>query len=98
MTNQDIFDLIYSEFRDKFDGNNVFFTQKYVPGKQQIRIHFLKEEANGNVIECLDFLNKLQEKFAYVSDWIPFYFDCFEAGNNIVFYQFLSENENEFRM
>ena len=27
-----------------------------------------------------------------------FYFNCFEAGNNIIVYQFLSENENEICM
>ena len=50
------------------------------------------------VVEYLDFLNKLKEKFAYVSDWTQFYFICFNAGNNIVVYQFISENENEIRM
>ena len=44
MTNYEIFDLLYSEFRDKFDDNNFVFTQKYVVDKQQIRIHFLKKE------------------------------------------------------
>ena len=59
MTNFETFDLLYSEFRDKFDDGNVFFIQKYVVGKQQIRIHFLNEEKKIDVVECLDFLNKL---------------------------------------
>ena len=68
MSNYEIFHLLYSEFRDKFDDDNVVFTQKYVVGKRQIRIHFLNEEKKNDVVECLDFLNKLQEKFAHVSD------------------------------
>ena len=63
MTNYEIFHLLYSEFRDKFDDDNVVFIQKYVVGKQKICIHFLKDEKN-DVVECLNFLNKLQEKFA----------------------------------
>ena len=59
MTNFETFDLLYSEFRDKFDDGNVFFIQKYVVGKQQIRIHFGNEEKKIDVVECLDFLNKL---------------------------------------
>ena len=75
--------FLYSEFRDKFDDDNVVFTQKYEVGKQQIRIYFSKKEKKINVVECLNFLNKLQKKFAYVSDWTSFYFNCFDAGNNI---------------
>ena len=75
--------FLYSEFRDKFDDDNVVFTQKYEVGKQQIRIYFSKKEKKINVVECLNFLNKLQKKFAYVSDWTSFYFNCFDAGTNI---------------
>ena len=65
MTNYEIFHLLYSEFRDKFDDDNVVFTQKYIVGKRQIRIHFLNEKKKKiDVVECLDFLNKLQEKFS----------------------------------
>lgn len=53
---------------------------------------------NIDAVECLGFLKKLQEKFAYVSGWTPFYFNCFSAGNNIVVYQFISKNKNEIRV
>lgn len=92
MANYEIFDLLYSEFRDKFDDDNVVFNQKCVVGKQRIRIHFLHEE------KILRNYKKLQEKFAYVSGWTPFYFNCFSAGNNIVVYQFISKNKNEIRV
>ena len=91
--------FLYSEFRDKFDDDNVVFTQKYEVGKQQIRIYFSKKEKKINVVECLNFLNKLQKKFAYVSDWTSFYFNCFDAGNNIAaVYLFQSENEDQICM
>ena len=44
MTNLETFGLLYSEFRDKFDDDNVFFIQGYVVGKQQICTQFLNEE------------------------------------------------------
>ena len=84
MANSEIFDLLYSEFRHKFEDDNRVFTQKYVVGKQQIRIHFLKEYNKIGVVQRLDFLNKLQEKFAYISDWTTFSFNCFVSGNNII--------------
>ena len=98
MINYEIFDLLYSEFRHKSDDDNVVFTQQYVVGKLQIRIQFLKEENKIDVVECLVFLNKLQGKFVYVSDWLPFYFNCFKAGNNIFVYQFVSETEHQILM
>ena len=70
MTNYKIFDLLYSESRHKFEDDNGIFTQRYVVGKQQIRIDSLKEENRISQVECLDFLNKLQEKFAYGSDLV----------------------------
>ena len=51
-----------------------------------------------DVIERLDFLNKLQEKYAYCSQWRPFYFSQFPMPHNIFVYQFLSENEEEVQM
>lgn len=70
MTNYKIFDLLYSESRHKFEDDNGIFTQRYVVGKQQIRIDSLKEENRISQVECLDFLNKLQEKCAYGSDLV----------------------------
>ena len=43
MTNYEIFDLLYSDFEDKFDDGNIVFTQKYVVDKQQIRLYHLSE-------------------------------------------------------
>ena len=42
MTNYEIFDLLYSEFREKFEFDEVVFTQRYVVGNQRIRLHFCK--------------------------------------------------------
>ena len=59
MTDYDIFDVLYSEFRHKFEDDNLVFTQNYVEGNQGIRIHCLKHESKIDVVEYLDFLNKL---------------------------------------
>ena len=93
-----IFALVYSEFCEKFEFDEIVFTQRYVVGNQCIRLQFLKDENKIDVIECLDFLSKLQEKFAVGEDWSPFYFHCFETGNRISVYQFESENLEETRM
>ena len=61
MTNFETFDLLYSEFRDKFDDGNVFFIQKYVVGKQQIRIHFLNEEKKLMLSNVLIFLTNCKK-------------------------------------
>ena len=93
MTNYEIFHLLYSEFRDKFDDDNVVFTQKYVVGKQKIRIHFLKDEKKM-LLNVSIFLTNCKKNLP-VSDWTPFYFNSFNTRNNILVYQFISENENE---
>ena len=59
---------------------------------------FSKDENKIDVIECLDILSKLQEKYAVDKDWSPFYFHCFETGNKIPVYQFESDNLEEIRM
>ena len=92
MTNYEIFDLLYSDLRHKFEADNWVFTQKYTVGRQQIRIHCLKDE-KLDIIECLDSLNKLQEKYGYCS-----HFSCYSTHHNIVVYQFFSENEDEVGM
>ena len=97
MTNYEIFDLLYSDFEDKFDDGNIVFTQKYVVDKQQIRLYHLSGREKINVLTCLDFLNKLQEKYGFSSstNWSPFFFSYFGTGNNIFVYQFVRENEDE---
>ena len=81
MTSYEISNLLYSDLRQKYEDDNLVFTQKYTVGRQ-----------------CLDFLNKLQEKYAYCSQWTSFYFSQFPTPHNIVVYQFLSENKKEVRM
>ena len=61
MTNYEIFELLYAAFRDKFDDENVVFTQKYVVGKQQIRIHFLNEEKKLMLLNVLIFLTNCKK-------------------------------------
>ena len=74
MNNYEIFDLSYFDIIQKFDDDNRVFTHKYVVGKHQIKIHLLKPDEKIDPVEILDFLNKLQEKYAYHNDWSPFYF------------------------
>ena len=50
MTNYEIFDLFYSEFQGKFEGDEIVFTQCYVVGNQRTRLHFLKDENKIDVI------------------------------------------------
>ena len=61
MANYEIFDLLYSEFRDKFDDDNVVFNQKCVVGKQRIRIHFLHEEKILMLLNALVFLRNCKK-------------------------------------
>ena len=90
--------MVYYELRKIFEVDEIVFTQRYLVGNQRIRLHFLKDENKIDVIECLDFLVKLQEKFAVGKDWSPFYFHFLETGNKISVYQFESENLEEIRM
>lgn len=96
MTNYGIFDFLYSELRHTFENDNFVFTQKYLVGKQRIRIYCFKDKKNDLVV-CLHFLNKLQRKYVCCSDWSPFYFSRFKNACNILFYPFLSKNEEEIR-
>ena len=93
-----MFDLLYNEFRKKFEGKNCVFTQKYMPGSQRIHIHLLKNEKKADPLKCLEFPNELQEKFAHNIDWSPFYFQCHPPLLNIVIYEFLSRNKEEMNM
>ena len=61
MANYEIFDLLYSEFRDKFDDDNVVFNQKCVVGKQRIRIHFLHEKKILMLLNALVFLRNCKK-------------------------------------
>lgn len=99
MTNYEIFDLLYCDFKDKFDEDNVVFTQKYVIGHQQILLYRLKGKEKFDAFACLEFLNNLQEKYGFSSTKLsPFYFNYFNANDSICEYQFVSENEDEKRM
>ena len=62
MTNYKIFDLVYSGFREKFEVDEIVFTQRYIVGNQRISLYFLKDENKIDVIECLDFFIKVTGK------------------------------------
>ena len=98
MTNYEIFDLVFGDFNDKFEENDLIFTQKYVVGHQQISIYALKDKENVDVVACLDFLKGLQEKFAYHNSWSPFYVNYFDDNNGIRVNRFFCKNEEEKRM
>ena len=98
MLNYEIFDLLYSNLRHKFEDDHLVFTQKYTVDRQRISICCLRDKEKPNVVECLDFLNKLQEKYYCCLQLKPFYFSHSPLHHNIVVYQFLSENEEEVRM
>ena len=98
-SNYEIFDLLYSDVIEKFDAENRVFTHKYVVGEQRIRIHQLKTDEEINPVEILDFLNKLQEKYASHSGWSRFYFSSYSLKcQRITVFDFLSQNEEELRM
>ena len=65
MRNYETFDLLYSDFKDKFGDSNTTFTQKYIVSKQLIRFYHLSGREKIDVFMCLDFLNKLQEKYGF---------------------------------
>ena len=99
MSNYKIFDLLYSDVIGKLDAYNRVLMYKYVVGKQRIRIHLLKPNEEIGPIKILDFLNKLQEKYAYHCDWSPFYFSSYSVKyQNITIFVFLSRNEEKFWM
>ena len=50
MTNYEIFNLLYSEFQGKLEGDEIVFTQYHVAGNQRIHLHFLKDENKIDVI------------------------------------------------
>ena len=100
MTKYDIFDLLCSDVTKKFGSDNRIFTQKYVVDKQRIRMHILKHETEDiDPVEVLDFLNQLQQKYAYHSNWSRFYFSCYQLQDqNITIFKFLAQNEEDIRM
>lgn len=76
MTNYEIFDPLYCDFKDRFDEDIVVFAQKYVVGYQQIHLYHLNGKEKNDALSCLAFLKKLQEKFGFSSTkWSPFYFN-----------------------
>ena len=72
MSTNEIFDLLYLDFKDKFHGGDRVFTQKYIVSLQQIRIYQLKESSKIDIIKALKCLNELQEKYAYHHYWSIF--------------------------
>ena len=96
MSNCEIFDLLYSGV---IDADNRVFTHKYVFGKQRSRIHLLKTDEEINPVKILDFLNKLQEKYACNSGWNPFHISSSSLKyQSVTIFDFLSQTEEELRI
>ena len=100
MTSYEIFDLLCEDVTKKFSSDSRIFTYKYVVGKQRIRIHMLKEETEDiDPADILNFLNQLQQNYAYHSNWSRFYFNYFNLPDqNITIFEFLAQNKKEIRM
>ena len=78
------------EKKISFFSDNRIFTYKYVVNKQRIRIHILKQETEDiDPVDILDFLNQLQQNYAYHSNWNRFCFNCFNLPDqNITIFAF----------
>ena len=98
MSNCEIFYLLYSDVIEKADAGNRVFMHKYVAGKQRIKIHLLKIDEQINPDEMLDFLNKLQDKYACHSGRSPFYSSSYSLKYQNIIFDFLSQNEEELQM
>ena len=55
MTSYENFDLVFGYFKDKFEEDDLIFTQKYIAEHQQISIYALKDKQKVDVVACLDF-------------------------------------------
>ena len=77
MSTYKIFDLLFTDVKDKFEDENCVFTQKFVIGVQQIRVYRLNQSSKIDVGKALETLNDLQEKFAYHEHWSPPLFKTF---------------------
>ena len=47
MSEYEIFDILYTEFRKETGDENSVFTQKFMVSKQYIRIHCVKNKKTG---------------------------------------------------
>ena len=74
MSTYEIFEILFTDFKYKFEDENCIFTQKYAVDIQQIRFYRLKEISKIDFEKALKDLNDLQEKFAYHKHWSPFFF------------------------
>ena len=88
MMNYEIFDLLYSEFRDKFDNDSIVFTQKYVVGKQQIHIHFLKKEKKLTLLNVLIFLINCRKNSLMILTGHHFLLTVSMLGTTLLFINF----------
>lgn len=59
MSTYEIFNLLFTDFKDNFENENVVFTQKYIVSVQQIRAYRLKVSSNIDVEKALETLNDL---------------------------------------
>ena len=100
MAKYEIFDLLFPDVTEKLESDNRIFKQKYVVCKQIIRMHISKHETEDiDLVEVLDFLNQLQQKYPYHSNWSRFYFSCYRLQDqNITIFEFLAQKEEKIRM
>ena len=56
MCSYEIFDFLFCDFKDRVEGDDCVFTQKYMVGEQRITIYHVKEN-RVDVNMALDFLN-----------------------------------------
>ena len=47
------------------------------------------------MLETLETLNDLQERFAYYKHWSPFFLKTLDTGNGICLFEFTSQDEND---
>ena len=91
------FENLFSDFHEKFsDEKNLCITQKFTPGIQVIYVYCYCQK-DFPVLEFLDFLLELQEKYNLLDCWSYLFarrlknedFDC--DVNSV--YQFMSRNK-----
>ena len=91
------FENLFSDFHEKFSDEKIFcITQKFTPGIQVIYVYCYRQK-DFPVLESLDFLLELQEKYNLLDCWLYFFarplknedFDC--DVNSV--YQFMSRNK-----
>ena len=94
MSTYEIFDLLYDDFKNTFDGDDIVFTQRYVVGQQQIRVYQLKDSSKTEFVKALDFLTGYKKSTCVIFT-VRAFFKTFEARNGICVFEFFSLNKNK---